>query len=278
MFNVIEGINKSEWLDVNTLTTLPLGQTLQLINNGSTPLLVRVSEATPTLDETGVPLYVLGDSTTVSSPTNKVWIRSVGGFVKGKVIVLSGNDLSPVGVSSDVYNGNKGLTTQSFTEANVKNGVQYELSLYEEAFLGTTDTVVVTGPLPVIIKAQSYLFDGLGARTTIYKDPIYTGGTPVTYYNKNLYKPVLGESVILSGATISSEGTQGSAQQIHLGSEGVGNTVFSTSGQDAQGLETVLAPNTTYLFRRISLDSSAQKMFVYSTWYEGNLSSDKDTL
>lgn len=173
-----------------------------------------------------------------------------------------------------LYSGTRAITTQNYTEANAKNGVQYELATYNPALAAgaTTDYIVITGAKTVSIKGRALQFDGSGLRLETYEGPTYTGGAPVPYYNLNFKNPVSGLAQIIGGMTVTNPGVQKASHKVLLGSTGQGNSVLSSASNEAQGLETVLNANSVYLFRTVSLSATgAQRVASFSTWFEGDL-------
>lgn len=171
-----------------------------------------------------------------------------------------------------LYSGLRAMTVQSYTEANVKNGVQYEVSSYNAALgaNGNQRTIFITGAKPAAIKARLVAFDGAGIEARVYKAPTYSGGTSVPYFNLSDINPVTGGVQILAGATITAPGAEFGARSyligsIQPGSQSAGS--FSVAGQERS-----LAPNTTYMLELISMDTAkAQRVSAYLSWYEGGL-------
>lgn len=173
-----------------------------------------------------------------------------------------------------LYTGTRAMTVQYYTEANVKNGAQHALATYNPAMPaapGFTDIVVITGALPISIKGRAFQWDGAGIQLDTYRSPTYTGGTPTPYYNMSDINPLTGLAQILFAPTVTDLGVRISPTRTLLGSTGQGNSVLSSAAKDADGLESILAPNTAYLFRTTSLHSSTQRISSFSTWYEGGL-------
>ena len=171
-----------------------------------------------------------------------------------------------------LYTGLRAITVQTYTEANVKNGVQYEVSSYNPALAasGNIRTIFITGAKPVAIKARLVSFDGAGIEARVYKWPTYSGGTLAPYFNLSDVNPVAGGVQIRSGATITATGTEFGARSyligsIQPGSQSAGS--FSVAGQERS-----LAPNTAYMLELISMDTAkAQRVSAYLSWYEGGL-------
>ncbi|MCY1435908.1 hypothetical protein D9M71_520190 [compost metagenome] len=162
------------------------------------------------------------------------------------------------------------MTMQNFTEANVKNGVQYEVSsnTAELANGAHIDTIFITGDQPVLIKNRIVQFSGVSLLTRVFRAPTYTGGSPVPYFNLDDISPVTGGVQVIGGATVTDTGVEFGAPTYSIGSAGVGNSSLST--YSTQGIERRLRPNTTYL-QRITNDSGAtQRVSGYLSWYEGD--------
>lgn len=188
-----------------------------------------------------------------------------------------------------ILTGIRAFTVQFYTEANVKNGLQFSASSY---FTGLTagehiDIIIVTGAKPVIVKAQY-----LAARDTDsdvlsdwYKNPTYTGGTNITpsVCNQSDINPQL-TTVTLHGPTPTNAATgdysPNDATKPNVTNVGVKVLpTLATLGVSTQGsghnsrntligMEHVLAPNSVYLYRRTTR-STVGAMFGFSTWYEG---------
>ncbi|MNE41282.1 hypothetical protein D3C81_1151070 [compost metagenome] len=175
---------------------------------------------------------------------------------------------APVGI----YTGLAALIAQTYNEANVKNGNQFELAGNTPtlAINGNIDVVFTTGDLPVIIKGRIVKFNGTSLVTRVYRNPTVTVGTGVLvpYFNLNDRNPAVGLATIRTGATVTAAGTEFGAPTFDIGTEGQGNTSVST--YSVVGNERLLAPNTVYL-QRITNDSAAiQRVASYLTWFEGN--------
>lgn len=174
-------------------------------------------------------------------------------------------------VPADAFNGFAAMIIQNYTEANVKNGVQYEFSGDNLALanLGTIDTIFTTGANPVVIKGRTVKFNGSHLTTRVYRAPTYTGGAIAPYFNLNDRNPVSGSATIRTGAAVSAPGTEFGAPTFDVGSVGQGNSSLSTFS--VFGIERLLAPNTAYL-QRITNDSGAtQEVSSYLTWYDGGV-------
>ena len=169
-----------------------------------------------------------------------------------------------------IFSGTRAITTQSYTEANSKLGVEHEGSTLLSGIAGgaENDTFFVTGALPVSLKGRVIGYTGDGVTAEIFTGATYTGGVSVSYQNASDINPATGLSQIIVGATTTDSGTLAFAPD-HL----IGNTSNQGKGSTGSiiGREKLLKPNTVYLFRLKSLDSAAQDIASLLTWYEGEL-------
>lgn len=188
--------------------------------------------------------------------------------VTAAVHIWRGDDAAS-GIPPGAFAGTRALTFQNYIEANVKNGVQYEISSdnLSVANGGNIDVIFTTGANPIVIKNRLVKFNGTHLTTRVYRTPAYTGGSITPYFNLNDRNPVAGTVVIRTGVTVTAPGTEFGAPTYDVGSAGQGNSSLST--YSTLGIERLLAPNTTYL-QRITNDSGAtQEIASYLTWYEG---------
>lgn len=171
-------------------------------------------------------------------------------------------------IPTGVFTGERAVNTQSYTESNTKLGLQQEGSAI---FLGVAggannDTIFITGSKPVILKSRRITFSGSGVVAFIYELPTYTGGTSAVYQNANAINPVAGESQIIIGATITTDGILIFSPNYFIGNQS--NQGKGDSGSSF-GEENIMKPNTTYLLRITSLDSQPQDIASHLSWFEG---------
>jgi len=176
---------------------------------------------------------------------------------------------------SGAFSGTRALTVQFYTEVNVKNGVQFEASTYNPALAGlaTTGYIVLVGAKPVALKGRTISVSGLGLKLEMFKDPEYTGGTGIPIFNLNHKNPEETTVEILALPTVTVDGVKIACDKYVFGTDMQGgvSVTSSTLFTEAQGLETILAPNSVYYFKSTSLDTDPQRVFSYNTWYEGAL-------
>lgn len=176
-------------------------------------------------------------------------------------------------IQPEVTGGDQAVTIQTFSELNSKTGRQYQIGLYNPALAvgANADLIIVVGDEDVIIKGVSTQFTGELISATTYKDPVYTGGTPLPYYNFNDRDAVPGTLQLLAGATVTSPGTQVGPTLTSIGAPTSGNRV-QTSISLPQGAERIFPAGGTYLFRTINLSDEIIKTSTVATWYQGPIS------
>lgn len=167
------------------------------------------------------------------------------------------------------FRGLRALVTQSYTEANVKSGLQFEASVYNATVAAGTnfDIEFQTGTKPVIIKDRQVAFTGAGITINVYEAPTTSAGTAGTVYNLNRRNPIAATASYKTAPTVTAAGTQVGATTYGLGGTGAGPS--SVSAFVTPGVERVLKPSTKYLLRITNNDAAAQRIAAYITWYEG---------
>jgi hypothetical protein len=214
-----------------------------------------------------------------------VWAYAISSDAK---VVVTDNNGDYLSLDADYFNGDAGMIKQSYTEANVKNGLQFSASTY---FTGLTagenlDLIVITGDKPIIVKSQYIeIKEGGDVISEWYRDPVYTGGSDITsgignQNDKNSEATTLqligclptDEAVgkyspkDATKPNVTNIGTKILPKIVTLGVIGQGSSVSARSS--IAGLEHILRPNTTYLYRRKSI-AACDSFFGFSTWFEG---------
>lgn len=255
--------------DVYTSSSTPVGTKLLLQNLSSSTLLVCLHS---TAQEQG---HVLRPYEYFVVPAG-----SLGCFVKttteyGGVVSVELGAWNAIGAPIDyrVYTGLKGLTTQPFIEANVKNGTQWELS-FENPSLASganSDAILTTGASYVLVKSRLINFTGSEIEVSVYKDTTYTGGVTVPIYNLNTQIGGSPLSIAKAGISVVSLGTEIAAKTYAYGADTNANQAVGSF--NVVGIERVLAPNTTYMLRVTNQAAVSIKVAGYITFYEGEISS-----
>lgn len=126
-------------------------------------------------------------------------------------------------------------------------------------------SILKVGNLPVLLKARVFAYTGDGLTVNIYRNPVYTGGTPDPVYNMSGLSNKVLESQLLVGFTLTGDGTQAAATMSLIGPA---SNVGSGSLLSRYGSNRILAPNTSYLLAFTSL-SNAQTVTARLEFFEG---------
>lgn len=207
------------------------------------------------------------------------------GAVAGYRVTLAGITGAPAALAAWVaeadaegfppgaFVGLRALTTQTYIEANVKNGVQYEASAENlgVAAGASIDVVVKTGANPVLVKQRKIDFNGARCHARVFRNTVFTAGSGVLvpYYNMNLRNAVAGTVEVRVGATVSDIGVEAGAPTFALGSTGQGQTALGSYA--LSGIERLLAPNSNYALRITNPNAAPMDITTYLSWYEGGI-------
>lgn len=199
------------------------------------------------------------------------------GIVGGVGLSLWLADVQPGGFPDGAFTGLRALTTQPYTEANVKNGLQY----YLRAVWPTADPIANGTPRkiwfrttskPVIVKLRDFQYVGEEIQIDLFRGPTgVAGGTPLTINNYNGVNPIASTCQATKNVTTVSDGTPfgGGDSEYFFGSASNPNR---TQESIPQGRERVLPANTEFLVRvqnNISGGANTARAQYYLDWYEG---------
>lgn len=265
----------TDWTDVYAASGYEAGRPLVLIcMAGSIEFAISATEPTT---QRAMVLGVGDDPVVIPGDNSGLWAWSRGGDGVLWVQDFSG----PVGGMSSVsffdprvIDGNKAITSQSFTELNSKTGRQYEASFYQASLAasGVSDIAFEVGDDPVLIKDVGIQFTSAITSLQVFKGPTFTGGAGITIYNLNDAGAVTPTSIVTGGVSTSDTGAAVSPKQYSLGAEGIGERLLSTTGIGV-GVERVLEAGATYLFRITNEDDTNATMIAgLATWYQGPIS------
>lgn len=263
-------VSGTSFVDVYSAMSVAVGTKLAVQNLSSCEVLIYVG-ASPS-EGSGFTLKPF-EYYTVPASTSKCWVKSAsrtGGHIG---VELGGWSIPNAPIDERVYTGLKGLTIQNFTEANSKNGSQFEMCAHTSSVLAGAnfDIVMTVGSKPTLIKHREISYTGDSIETKVYKGTIFTGGTSVLAYNMNtklLYPSV---NTIVHSPTVSNAGTLVSAVNQSFGVSPQGNK--TTGSYSTSGIERVLEEETAYLLRITNTGAETIKLSVHITWYEGEISS-----
>lgn len=190
---------------------------------------------------------------------------STGG--SGQIVGEAG-PIGQTGHPDGVANGLRALNVQSYTESNTKLGTQFyfQSQVPSIAAAGTFAYGFTTGALPVLVKDRQLMAYGAQVTLQLFKQPTFSGGTPVAVQNYNDINPVASTVIVAKGVTVSSQGTAwDDAARIF----GAPSTAQRSSSGFSPGGDRVLRPNSTYLILITNPDNAAAQVDYYLTWFEG---------
>lgn len=167
--------------------------------------------------------------------------------------------------------GQKAVVFQNYTEANVKNGLQFYCRVWFPGIVvnSTAQFSFQTGIKPVVIKSREVTFDGSSqVEYLALEGGTTTGGFVIVVGNENRIAPVATTVSLKSGPTLT-DGTVFRTKTIF----GSGSTTGGGSriGTDVLGRETVLKPNTLYQIKLTNRAGNTANIQLELSWYEGTL-------
>lgn len=203
----------------------------------------------------------------------KVSLAGVTGYTTYKVMIWRTDD--PLSIFPDgAFTGLRALTTQPYTEANVKNGVQYNLRavwpMADTIGAGTSRKLFFqTTTKPVIVKLRELQYLAEELRIELFQSPTgVTGGTPLAIHNYNGVNPVATTVSATKNVTTVTNGTQFDTTdpEYFFGSA---NAPQRQTGSIPQGRERVLPANSTFLVMISNTGTGEARVQYFLDWYEG---------
>lgn len=178
------------------------------------------------------------------------------------------SELPQTGFPSGVFTGERAITTQTFTDANIKKGILFTASrrVTGVAAGSNLDSAIVTGATPIILLQRTIGYTGKGVAASIYRAATYTGGIIQDIQNPNDINPATSTIQLLAGGTSSNLDNLTVATAY---SEGNTSNQGQGNSEARLGEAVVMLPNTTYVLRITSLDTTAQNINAYISWSEG---------
>jgi hypothetical protein len=156
----------------------------------SDQIIYRVDTAAPAADASGI---IAGNHVPVSlASPQRLYARAPDGAA---TVVLDLNT-GLFGMPAGLFEGSRAITVQPYTEANVKNGVEYYLrAAWPESdpiATGTTRKLYFqTGAKKVIVKLRDLHYVGEELAIRLYANPVgVSGGTALAIHNFNNVNPV----------------------------------------------------------------------------------------
>lgn len=203
----------------------------------------------------------------------KIDLTGVTGFTTYRVLIWRLNE--PIQMIPDgAFSGLRGIITQPYTEANVKNGLQYNLRatwpLTDTIASGTTRKVwFKTTTKPVIIKLRELQFIAEELTLRLFRGPTtVTLGTDLTVHGYNAASQVPTTVLAKKNVTTVSDGTEfdaGNAESFF----GSANDPQRGVAFALQGRERILPANTEFIVSITNSGTGAARVQYFLDWYEG---------
>lgn len=180
----------------------------------------------------------------------------------------------PMDAPKGLYTGSAAITTQPYTEANVKNGLQFYLRaawpLADVIVAGASRKIrVSTGVKPVIVKLREVAYVAEQLTLNLFSAPVgVSGGTPLTIHNYNRVNGVASTVTATKNVTTTSDGTPFDAgdPEYFFGSA---NAPQRQSSAIAFGRERILPANTTFLVVLTNSGTGDARASYFLDWFEG---------
>lgn len=177
-------------------------------------------------------------------------------------------------IPNGAFLGTRALVTQPYTEANVKNGLEF----YLRVAYPSTDTIASgatrkiffrTGSKPVIIKLRDVSFVAEEMIFNLYEAPTtVTGGTAIPIRNYNRVNPVASTATATKDVTTVSDGTLFDGPEYFFGSS---SAPQRQAASIPLGRERILPPNTSYIITITNVAGGGTARAQYFLdWYEGD--------
>lgn len=178
------------------------------------------------------------------------------------------------GMPEGLFTGTRAMTTQPYTEANVKNGLQY----YLRAVWPLADTIAAgtnrklwfkTGAKQVLVKLRDVQYIAEELTIRLFTGPTgVTGGTALKVSNYNGVSPVAETTQAKKNVTTTSDGTEfgDSDPEYFFGSA---NAPQRAATSIPQGRERVLPANSEFIVAIANTGAGVARVQYYLDWYEG---------
>lgn len=229
------------------------------------------------------PLYK-GNNLPMTAPVVLAAFGAIAGYRVTLAGIVGGAGLSAwvsqgeaQGFPDGAFVGLRALTVQPYTEANVKNGVQF----YARAVWPAADAIPTgtsrkiwfkTNAKPVLVKLRDFQFVAEEMNLRIFRTPTgVTLGTDLVIHNYNAVNPVATTVQAKKNVTTVTDGVEidGSDPEYFFGATTAGNR---SQVSIPQGRERVLPANSEFLVVISNLSTgggSAARCSYYLDWYEG---------
>lgn len=200
---------------------------------------------------------------------------TLSGVVGGANLSLWVATTQGEGFPAGAFTGSRALTVQPYTEANVKNGLEYYLRavwpIGDEIPAGQTRKMYfLTGDKIVIVKSRELLYVAEQLTLRLFRSPTgVSGGTPLNIHNFNNVNPVPTTlQTVLKNVTTVADGVEfdGGNADHFFGETGVGQR---SQHAIPEGRERIIPPNTGFIVAIANTGSGSARVQYRLEWYEG---------
>lgn len=208
-------------------------------------------------------------------PCGRLRVSLAGtGAITAALKVWRGDDAGS-GIPSGAFTGLRAITVQPYTEANVKNGLQFNLRavwpLADVIPTGTARKVwFKTNAKPVIVKLRDFQYVAEELRLELFQAPTgVSGGTDLTIHNYNGVNPVATTVAAKKNVTITNNGTQfdNADAEYFFGSANDPQRQAATAFPS--GRERILPANTEFAVVITNTGTGNARAQYYLDFYEG---------
>lgn len=204
----------------------------------------------------------------------RVDLTGVSGYTAYQVVIWRGDSPQTL-IPDGAFTGLRAITVQPYTEANVKNGVQYNIRavwpMADTIAAGTSRKLFFqTTSKPVIVKLRELQYLAEELKIELFQTPTgVSGGTPLTVHNYNGVSPVATTVVATKNVTTITNGAQFDAAdpEYFFGSA---NAPQRQSSSIPQGRERILPANSTFLVMISNTGTGEARAQYFLDFYEGN--------
>ena len=200
---------------------------------------------------------------------------TISGVVGGSGLSVWLSQLEERGFPPGAFEGLRALTTQPYTEANVKNGLQFyfRAAWHLGEVIPTTETRKVwvkVGVKPLIVKLREFLFVAEEIRLELFASPTgVTGGEDIDIHNYNRVNPVATSLLgVKKNVVTVSDGTpfDRNDPEYFFGASSAPQRAQSSI---PQGRERIIPPNTEFIVAITNTGSGNARAQYLLDWYEG---------
>ena len=203
----------------------------------------------------------------------QISLAGVTGYTSYRAEVWRTNE--PLRMEPDgLFSGLRAMTVQFYPEANIKNGVQFDLRAswrLGDAIpsLGQRRIWFQTGAKPVLVKMREFQYIGEEMTLRLFRGPTgVTGGTDLSINNYNGINPVATTVQAKKNVTVTTDGLEFNANdpEVFFGTQANPQRVQAVA---LQGRERVLPANTQFIVLVTNTGTGDARAEYHLDWYEG---------